>query len=69
MAVYNLPAELPRDASAAFGDQLAPLLPEIASANFRLPLAQSGLSESVQHAVVLHNGHLTTNFGYLAKFL
>ncbi|MBW2732269.1 MAG: hypothetical protein JRH20_07725 [Deltaproteobacteria bacterium] len=69
MAVYNLPAELPRDASMAFGDQLMPFLPAIARADFSKDLDQTGLPGPVERAVVVHRGELMEDYAYLEQFL
>ncbi|MCK5795866.1 MAG: hypothetical protein KAI47_01695 [Deltaproteobacteria bacterium] len=69
MAVYNLPAELPRDASIGFGEQLLDFLPAIAKARFDQPLDQSGLPEEVQRAVIVHRGELTPAYTYLREFM
>ena len=69
VAVYNLPAELPRDASIAFGDQLLPLLPAVARADLSLPLAEAGLPLPVLRAVLVHQGELTEDYDYLRQFV
>ncbi|PIE19277.1 MAG: hypothetical protein CSA65_02960 [Proteobacteria bacterium] len=69
LAVYNLPAELPHDASLGFGEQLLPFLPAIANANLAGPLHDSGLPEEVQRAVIVHRGELTPDYAYLRQFL
>jgi saccharopine dehydrogenase (NAD+, L-lysine-forming) len=69
MAVYNLPAELPRDASLGFGEQLLPFLPAIAGADFSGALQDSGLPQEVQRAVIVHRGELTSDYEYLRQYL
>lgn len=69
MAVDNLPCELPKDASDSFSEALEPFLPELGSMNSSLPLAQSGLSKTMQKAVILWNGQLTPNFKYIEQYL
>ncbi len=59
MAIDNLPSELPRDASKAFGDVLIDkILPE-----FNLPE-----SEILRRATITHHGQLGDHFKYLQDF-
>jgi saccharopine dehydrogenase (NAD+, L-lysine forming) len=61
MAVDNLPGELPRDASADFGEALiANVIPEL------LGERDSGM---VDRASIAANGRLTDLYGYLADYL
>jgi hypothetical protein len=61
MAVDNLPSELPRDASAFFGEQLIEnILPEL--------LKQSG-SEVIGRAMITDGGELTSAFNYLSAYV
>lgn len=69
MAVYNLPAELPRDSSRAFGEQLLPYLAAAARADFDKPLDEIGLPPELLRAVIVHKGELTEDYGYLAQYL
>jgi alanine dehydrogenase len=59
MAVDNLPNELPRDASAYFGEQLIRLiLPELLKAD----------SELLHRATICESGKLTPQFNYLKEY-
>jgi len=69
LAVDNLPAELPYDASVFFSNQLKKYVPGILQADYSVPLAQSGLPADVQKAVIVYNGKLTENYQYLEQFL
>ncbi len=69
LAVDNLPAELPRDASAFFSNQLKPFVPSLIRADFSKPLKQSGLDEALQRAVIVYNGRLTEDFAYIKQYL
>jgi len=69
LAVDNLPAELPADASTFFSGQLRPFLPALLSADFDAPLERSGLPPEIQRAVIAYRGSLTPAYGYLAKHL
>lgn len=61
MAVDNLPCELPRDASASFGNDLAEkVLPEILS---------SDAGGVIQRATITRNGKLTDRFTYLQEYV
>lgn len=60
MAVDNLPAELPRDASEGFGEQfMDAILPELMKPN----------SEILENATIARNGRLTENFSYLQSYV
>lgn len=67
LAVDNLPAELPRDASQAFGSELLPFLPELAAADFSLPYHQLALPPALHRAVIAHGGRLAPRFEYLEE--
>ncbi len=69
LAVDNLPAELPNDASRFFSKQLSPFIPGIIKANFNKPLKQSGLPEEIKRAVIVYRGKLTPDFRYLQEYL
>ena len=61
MTIDNLPNELPRDASEAFGQKFMQyLLPEI---------PKRGNSPILQRATIAKNGQLGPRFGYLADFV
>lgn len=69
LAVDNLPAELPRDASTFFSHQLTPFVPGVIRADFSRPLAESGLPEEIKRAVIVYNGQLTESYRYLEQYL
>ncbi|GAB6909282.1 conserved hypothetical protein [Desulfosarcina cetonica] len=69
LAVDNLPCELPNDASSFFSNQLRPFIPGLLAADFSKPLAESGLPEELQKAVIVYNGQLTRRFAYLKEHL
>ena len=61
MAVDNLPCELPRDASASFGNDLAEMvLPEILGNDER---------SVIQRATITQKGKLTERFAYLQEYV
>ncbi len=69
LAVDNLPAELPKDASEFFSNNLTPFVPGIMTADFSKPLNKSGLPDEIKRAVIVYNGKLTDEFAYLNDFL
>jgi saccharopine dehydrogenase (NAD+, L-lysine-forming) len=69
LAVDNLPAELPRDASEWFSDTLLPFIPAVAAADYRAPLERSGLPQPLRDAVIVQGGVLTPKFEYLSEHL
>jgi alpha-aminoadipic semialdehyde synthase len=69
MAVSNLPAELPKEASIAFGSALKPFVPDLARADFSGSLADAALPGPVERAVVLWQGEFTTKFAYMRDHL
>lgn len=69
LAVDNLPAELPRDASGSFGEDLLPCLPQLAAADFSAPYEALALPPSLRRAVITHRGRLTPPFEHLEEHL
>ncbi|HET6496614.1 MAG TPA: hypothetical protein VFH61_14750 [Thermoleophilia bacterium] len=69
LAVGNLPCELSREASEAFGTALSPFVPALAAADFSLPYAQLGLPEELRRALILHHGDFTPDYGYMRQFV
>ncbi len=69
LAVDNLPCELPRESSTHFSTTLMPFVPEIARADYSVPFDQTGLSPTVQRAVITWHGRLTPDYQYLEEFL
>ncbi len=60
MAVDNLPGELPRDASAEFGDKLIDSV---------FPAFLNDRDGIIERATIVREGGLTRNFSYMDKFL
>jgi len=69
LAVDNLPAELPRDATEYFGDHLLPFLPDLAATDFRAPFEELALAASLRGAVITHGGELTPRYRHLEEHL
>lgn len=65
MAVDNLPAELPKEASRRFSRSLYPFVPSIVETDFTKPFQQLSLRSEVKRALILHNGTLTPDYEYL----
>lgn len=69
LAIDNLPAELPVDSSVFFSRQLKAFIPNLVQADFKKPLAETGLDPALQKAVIVHRGELTESYQYLKNFL
>ncbi len=69
MAVYMLPAELPREASIHFSRVLRPFIPPLANADFSKPPAEIALPPELRRAMILHGGELTPEHEYLREFV
>ncbi|MDX9722997.1 MAG: bifunctional lysine ketoglutarate reductase /saccharopine dehydrogenase family protein [Myxococcota bacterium] len=69
LAVANLPCELPRDATVAFGEQLSPFVDALARADWSGTLEQAGLPEELQRATLLLRGELTPRYAQLQQHL
>jgi len=69
LAVDILPAELPRDASQAFSDALAPYVRSVALADYDQELTNLKLPAEVLRAIVVHRGQLSPDYRYLERFL
>lgn len=69
LAVDNLPAEFPRDASEHFGDSLFPFVQGLLGADFTAPFEHLTLPAAILEATVTHAGELTPRYRYLNEFL
>ncbi|MGD8413930.1 MAG: hypothetical protein PVF33_06845, partial [Candidatus Latescibacterota bacterium] len=69
LAVDNLSAELPREASQSFGEGLMTFIPALARADFTVPFEQLDVPREFKRAVIAHDGKLTGNFRYLNEYL
>lgn len=67
MAVYMLPAEIPRESSIYFSGILKPFIPPLAAADFSRPLSEVGLPPELGRALILHQGGLTPEYAYLRE--
>ena len=69
LAVDNLPAELPNDASTFFSGHLKKYVANILKADYYSSLDQSGLHPDIKKAVIVYNGELTPDYKYLEESL
>jgi alpha-aminoadipic semialdehyde synthase len=69
LAVDNLPAELPRNASEHFGDSLFPFVEALARADYGADFEYLSLPAALLGAVITHRGELTPTYRYLEGFL
>jgi saccharopine dehydrogenase (NAD+, L-lysine forming) len=69
MAVGNLPCELPREASLAFSEALAPFVPELAAADLDAAFENVSLPPPIRRAVILWRGEFTPDYRYMAGYL
>ena len=65
MTVDNLPAQMPREASESFGDQLLPFIPELAACDWTRPLNRLSIGPELRRATIVHRGTLTPRFAHL----
>ncbi len=69
LAVDKLPAELPREASEAFGDALMPFVSSLARAALGQNIEKAGLPPEFKEAMIVHRGVLRPRFASLHKLL
>lgn len=69
LAVDNLPAELPREASESFSMALMPFVPSLASADFTGPFDACDLPDPIRRAVIVYQGELTEEYSHLSEYL
>jgi len=69
LAVDNLPAELPRDASREFSKMVKPFVPYIVDADYSKPFDKLNLPPELKRAVIVHQGTLTPDYQYLSKYI
>jgi len=69
MAVDNLPTELPREASEAFGEALLPFVNAMGVCDYSQAYENLALPAEVKRAVIAHAGALTPDYEYLQQFL
>jgi alpha-aminoadipic semialdehyde synthase len=67
MAVYMLPAEIPRESSIYFSGALKPFIPALAAADYSRPAGELALPPELRRAMILHRGELTPAYEYLRE--
>lgn len=65
MAVDNLPAELPREASESFSAALSPFILGLLAADFTGAFSACALPAPLRRAVIVYRGELTEDYAYL----
>ncbi|MBI9073318.1 MAG: hypothetical protein JEY94_17075 [Melioribacteraceae bacterium] len=69
IVVDNLPTELPKDASEAFGEKLFPFIENFVKTDISVPFEEVKFVDEIKNAVIVYNGELTPRFKYLEEFL
>ena len=65
LAVDNLPCELSRDSSEAFGDALAGLVPHIAESAHAANPDEAEIPDELMRSLIVWRGELARDFQYL----
>lgn len=68
-SVDHLPAEMPKEASNHFGEQLYPFVAQVVNSNIHQSWDKQvqELPEEIHNAVICVNGELTSNFRYISE--
>ena len=69
LAVDNLPTEIAKDSSVAFGEALLPFVPGIVNADYEKSFAEIDLPPEIKRAVIVYKGELTPDYEYLKDYL
>ncbi len=69
LAVDNLPAELPRDATRHFGESLKPYMAALSAIDPGVAFDTASLPPELRKAVIVWNGKLTPDYQYLEEYL
>lgn len=69
LAVDNLPAELSRESSLFFSEQLRPFVGPLVTADRSVPFERYVLPAPLLRAVIAYNGELTPDYEYIAQAL
>ncbi|MGH1362290.1 MAG: bifunctional lysine ketoglutarate reductase /saccharopine dehydrogenase family protein [Calditrichia bacterium] len=69
MTIDKLPAELPREATEAFGDSLLQFLPALAAADYDDEIEDLEIDAPMKRAVITHNGELMERFEHLREHI
>jgi len=65
MAIDNLPCEFSKESSMFFSNILKAFVDDIISADFGKSFDELDLPYPIKKALILHNGHLTTDYRYM----
>ena len=68
MAIDNLPCEFPKESSMFFSHVLKSFADDIVCADFSKTFDELKLPYPIKKALILHNGNLSPDYKYLAKF-
>ena len=69
MAVEILPSEIPRESSVDFSRVLKRFVPHLATADLSRSFAELDLPPELKRAVIVYQGELTPEYGYLKSFI
>jgi len=69
MAVEILPSEIPRESSIDFSRVLKRFVPHLATADLSRSFAELDLPPELKRAVIVYQGELTPEYGYLKSFI
>ncbi|MDJ0763801.1 MAG: bifunctional lysine ketoglutarate reductase /saccharopine dehydrogenase family protein [Myxococcota bacterium] len=69
MAVYNLPAEFPKEASAAFSRALTPFIPDLSRVDLKGSFGKADLPKPIKRAIILWQGKFTADYNYMWDFV
>ncbi|GBC60312.1 hypothetical protein DENIS_1263 [Desulfonema ishimotonii] len=69
MAVDILPTEIPRESSVYFSSVLKGFIRNFAEADFTVPFEALNVLPELKRSVILYQGRLTPDYGYLRKYL
>jgi alpha-aminoadipic semialdehyde synthase len=69
LAIDNLPAEIPNDASRFFSNQLKAFIDNLVNADFDKSLKKSGLCPEIQRSVIVYKGELTSPYKNLERYI
>ena len=65
-SVDHLPAEMPKEASIHFGEQLMPFVMAVVNSDFSKPFSeQTDLPPEIYNAVICAHGELTPKYKYI----
>jgi alpha-aminoadipic semialdehyde synthase len=69
LAVENLPAEIPREASIHFSNALSDFVSELVCCDFSKEYDHLSLSGPLKKALILHRGKFTPNYQYMQNYV